>query len=144
MARLKYPLLEVLHYSERPFQRSTVKTYYLHWRKMNGLPVRCDNPKCVFHTNPLVWNDVPLKLIMDHITGNKNDNTPQNLQLLCPNCDSQLETRGGKNANRIQDQSATSYAIVHRGGQRRDAIVFLGSVSASSEVGQVTPTPNGE
>ena len=144
MTRLKYPLLAVLRYSERPFPRSTVSAYYLHWRAVNGVPVRCDNAECVFHTAPLEWNGAPVKPIVDHITGNKNDNTPQNLQLLCPNCDSQLETRGGRNAGRIQDRSSTSYAIVHRGSERRDAIAFLSGVSTSAETGQVTPTPGGE
>jgi len=144
MARLKYPVLEVLRYRGRPFPRSTVSTYYHHWRTLNSLPVRCDNPQCAFHTAPLVWNGAPLKPIVDHITGNKNDNTPQNLRLLCPNCDAQLETRGGRNAGRIQDQSSSSYAIVHRSGQRRDAIAFLSSVSANAEAGQVAPDPSGD
>lgn len=39
-----------------------------------------------------VWNDKPLKLHLDHIDGDNNNNELQNLRILCPNCHSQTET----------------------------------------------------
>lgn len=44
-----------------------------------------------------VWNDKDITLIVDHVDGNAGDNSPSNLQLLCPNCNSQSPTFGGRN-----------------------------------------------
>jgi hypothetical protein len=43
------------------------------------------------------WLDKPLSLQLDHKNGKNNDNTVDNLRLLCPNCHSQTETYAGKN-----------------------------------------------
>lgn len=43
------------------------------------------------------WNGKPLELHLDHIDGNRKNNIPDNLRLLCPNCHSQTETYSGKN-----------------------------------------------
>lgn len=43
------------------------------------------------------WNGKKLVLVLDHIDGNPDNNSPENLRLVCPNCDSQLETYKGKN-----------------------------------------------
>lgn len=111
---------EVLRYQiERKFSRDTVRRHYLNWREKRNpqMPVRCDNPKCFFHTKELVWNNKPIKPILDHINGNNSDNRPKNLRLLCPNCDSQLETRGGRNRGRIE-KSEGGFAVVQKDGKR--------------------------
>lgn len=41
-----------------------------------------------------IWNNKPLTLHLDHIDGDKSNNSLENLRLLCPNCHSQTETFG--------------------------------------------------
>lgn len=110
---------EVLCYRMTGPSRSTVWKHYLRWRRAQNppLPIRCDNPACRFHTEPLVWNGMPLKPILDHIDGNNSDNRPELLRLLCPNCDSQLPTRGGANKGRVE-KAEGGFAIVGEGGKR--------------------------
>lgn len=43
------------------------------------------------------WKDKPLVFILDHIDGHANNNARPNLRLICPNCDSQLDTYKSKN-----------------------------------------------
>lgn len=43
------------------------------------------------------WQNKPLTLWVDHIDGDATNNKPTNFQLICPNCDSQQDTFGGKN-----------------------------------------------
>ncbi|MCK9532588.1 MAG: hypothetical protein M0R77_18920 [Gammaproteobacteria bacterium] len=43
-----------------------------------------------------IYNDLPLVLQLDHIDGNSDNNLPNNLRLLCPNCHSQTDTYAAK------------------------------------------------
>ena len=43
------------------------------------------------------WNGKPLVFVLDHINGNADDNSRDNLRLICPNCDSKLDTFKSKN-----------------------------------------------
>jgi hypothetical protein len=106
---------------------------------------RCDNPECSFHRKDLVWNGNALPLILDHSNGNSRDNRVENLRLLCPNCDSQLQTRGGLNKGRIQHLSEGGFEVHHRDG-RRDAIVAAKGVSLSVSVwpASVATTPSAQ
>lgn len=45
------------------------------------------------------WNNKELVFILDHIDGHANNNRRDNLRLICPNCDSQLDTFKSKNKN---------------------------------------------
>ncbi len=42
------------------------------------------------------WNSLPLVLQLDHIDGNSDNNFPDNLRLLCPNCHTQTDTFSSK------------------------------------------------
>jgi 5-methylcytosine-specific restriction endonuclease McrA len=43
------------------------------------------------------WNGKEITLWTDHIDGDATNNKPSNFRLICPNCDSQSDTFGGKN-----------------------------------------------
>lgn len=45
------------------------------------------------------WNDKSIVFILDHIDGDASNNRRNNLRLICPNCDSQLDTYKSKNKN---------------------------------------------
>ena len=45
------------------------------------------------------WNGKPLTLQLDHIDGNNKNNLVENFRWLCPNCHTQTDTWGTKNAS---------------------------------------------
>lgn len=53
--------------------------------------------KCAICGRPPFWNNAPLVFIIDHIDGNYEHNSPENIRAICPNCNSQTDTFGGKN-----------------------------------------------
>jgi hypothetical protein len=102
MSRRKYTVDQVLKLGGEYRYSGTVRSYYRDWRQANSLSDRCDLPSCLFHTQPLVWRGQRLPLILDHLSGNRDDNRPENLRFLCPNCDSQnVETRAGANVGKV-------------------------------------------
>jgi hypothetical protein len=42
-------------------------------------------------------NNKPLVMILDHIDGDASNNKPENFRLVCPNCDTQLDTYKSRN-----------------------------------------------
>jgi len=53
--------------------------------------------KCLICSCENTWNNKPLVFVMDHIDGDASNNRRENLRLICPNCDSQLDTFKSKN-----------------------------------------------
>ena len=68
---------------------NTVRTHYY-----NG---NYSEYKCSICGLQPFWNGKELTLTLDHINGNHFDSRPQNLRWVCPNCDRQLPTFGGRN-----------------------------------------------
>ena len=58
------------------------------------------------------WMGKPLPLILDHIDGNAYNNIPENLRLVCSNCDSQLDTY--KKKNKLGRQRRAKVALIGR------------------------------
>jgi hypothetical protein len=81
---------------------------------------------CIFHRSPLTWNGRPLVPILDHIDGVHRNNRLENLRLLCPNCDSQLPTRGGANRGRVIEEDERKFTRVSKDG-RKDYIKIPGT-----------------
>src|SRR5262245_15302758 len=93
------------HKHSKTRQQGTVKLAFYERRREKGIPERCDNRTCMFHTGPLIWDGKPLKPVLDHKNGYWRDNSESNLQLLCPNCNSQQHTHGGKNRGKIKNET---------------------------------------
>lgn len=55
------------------------------------------NNKCAICGMGRLWNNKSINFILDHIDGNAANNHQENLRLICPNCDSQLDTYKSKN-----------------------------------------------
>ena len=58
--------------------------------------------KCSICNLPPLWNGEFLSLQVDHINGINDDNRPDNVRLVCPNCHSQTDTFAGKKHKRIR------------------------------------------
>ncbi len=52
--------------------------------------------KCTLCGQGPTWNGKILVLQVDHVDGNSDNNLPDNLRLLCPNCHTQTDTYGSK------------------------------------------------
>ena len=135
---------QVLRYSMEPISRTTVRNHYALWRSEQGIPPRCDNETCVFHSEPLEWIDRTLPLILDHVNGNKKDNSPTNLRYLCPNCDAQLPTRGGANKGRVLEEGEGRYIVLGpNGGHHHHLFPEPGHLKLSGHaptLAQIKPT----
>lgn len=57
------------------------------------------NYKCAICGIGDTWNGKELHFVLDHIDGDASNNWKDNLRLICPNCDSQLDTYKSKNKN---------------------------------------------
>ena len=120
----RVPRRNVLRYrdGDRVTATATLRAAYLEWRELQEppLPERCDNDRCIFHKQPLMWNGGAIKPHVDHKNGVNTDNSPNNLRFLCPNCHSQCQdTNGGANKGRVT-KSSGGFSIKRRGSALKD------------------------
>lgn len=60
--------------------------------------LKSQNNCCAICGQSSTWNNKPLQFVLDHIDGDASNGFRDNLRLICPNCDSQLETFKSRNA----------------------------------------------
>lgn len=73
------------------------KVFNIHFLKRHLLKEQ--NNCCIICNNKNEWNGKLIILVLDHIDGDASNNKRENLRLVCPNCDSQLDTYKSKNKN---------------------------------------------
>jgi hypothetical protein len=71
---------------------NTLKSHYI-----RDYLLKEQNNCCAICKCSNIWNNKVLNFILDHIDGDCNHNSRENLRLICPNCDSQTDTYKGKN-----------------------------------------------
>ena len=94
--------------------------------------------KCVECKTSSIWNNKHLTLQVDHVDGNSDNNLPNNLRLLCPNCHSQTETFGKRNQGvsskrndyRIEWRKKNREKLEHPDGNRTVVLTLEGCGSA--------------
>jgi endogenous inhibitor of DNA gyrase (YacG/DUF329 family) len=93
---------------QRQFEITNKYRYYLeHQEEFVGKEIRYEwlkkiigdeqNHKCQICGIDEEWNGKELHFILDHIDGDATNNNRGNLRLICPNCDSQLDTYKSRN-----------------------------------------------
>ena len=102
--------------------------------------------KCNICGLPNVWNGKTLVFVLDHINGNADDNTRTNLRLICPNCDSQLDTFKSKNKKsaRAKYRKVVPVELLNRNVQNGGDgnVEPLTDNADGNDVGMVKPAAN--
>jgi hypothetical protein len=85
-------------YNRRPIEELLVENsnYQSHKLKLRLLAEGLKQHKCEC-CGITEWNGQPAPIELDHIDGNRYNNTIENLRILCPNCHAQTDTYRGKN-----------------------------------------------
>lgn len=89
---------------EREAQRSAAIVAYWATRSFDELGRRAKKDrviqeqecKCLWCGIDQIWNGKQLVFQLDHINGDRSNNTRENLRALCPNCHSQTPTFGSR------------------------------------------------
>jgi hypothetical protein len=73
--------------------------------------IRADqNNQCAICLADPIHNELPIRFVLDHISGDASNNSRENLRLVCPNCDSQLDTYKSKNKGNGRHSRRQRYA----------------------------------
>ena len=88
-------------------KRKKYEYYIEHQNEFVGKEIRYDwlkphilkeqNNRCAICGSEPMHNGKELHFVLDHINGDATDNKRTNLRLVCPNCDSQLDTYKSRN-----------------------------------------------
>lgn len=94
------------HKCQRIFEWNILKSRIEETGKFEGIQTarryleEKNGNKCSICNRDPIWEEKPLRLVVDHINGNAEDWSISNLRLICPNCDSQTSTFKGRNAGK--------------------------------------------
>lgn len=92
------------HYNRYPFEK-------LGRQRRRQRVIDEQNGRCASCNMDAHWNGMPLSFQVDHIDGDRFNNTRSNLQALCPNCHSQTSTRG---VRKISSEEHTARSLAGR------------------------------
>ena len=100
---------------QRGYQRKKIKEdwynkgYSPSWTTIKSIIVEDREYKCSC-CSISEWNNKAIVLEIDHIDGNFENNGPENLRFICPNCHSQTNTYKGKNVGNGRHYRRERYA----------------------------------
>lgn len=94
--------------------------------------LREQNYKCALCSIAQIWNDNPLNFELDHIDGNRLDESRDNLRLVCPNCHSQTPTYKRRNYNGVPRSDSELIAAIKSSTSLYKALDSLGMNKSGS------------
>lgn len=86
------------------------------------------------------WLDQPIALEVEHKDGNNQNNTRENLEMLCPNCHAQTETWRGRNKRCNKPKKVSDDEIVDafiETGNIRQCLIRVGLAPKGANYGRV-------
>lgn len=75
------------------------KSNYTPRKQIRDYIIKEQGGTCAICQCKQMHNNKPLVFVLDHIDGDASNNARNNLRMICPNCDSQLDTFKSKNKN---------------------------------------------
>ena len=113
---------------DNPMGNSNLRKAYLHYIGPDYKCVIC------FISD---WKNQPLVLQVDHINGDRTNNDPSNLRLLCPNCHSQTDTYCGKNVKNEYVKESQFIEAIQNSPNVRQTLIAVGLTPLGSNYKRV-------